>query len=72
VQSWSRLPWPALPLAPLLTRAKKPNIALIVSDDQGYADVGVQGCKEAKRSAAALIRAALSYRRPAGGGDRLP
>ncbi|MBO0700834.1 MAG: sulfatase-like hydrolase/transferase, partial [Zavarzinella sp.] len=26
--------------------ARKPNILLIVSDDQGYADIGVQGCKD--------------------------
>lgn len=26
--------------------AEKPNILLIVSDDQGYADVGFQGCKD--------------------------
>jgi arylsulfatase A-like enzyme len=26
--------------------ARKPNILLIVSDDQGYADLGVQGCKD--------------------------
>lgn len=25
---------------------RKPNILVIVSDDQGYADVGVQGCKD--------------------------
>jgi arylsulfatase A-like enzyme len=26
--------------------ARKPNILLIVSDDQGYSDIGVQGCKD--------------------------
>src|SRR6516225_7442727 len=25
---------------------EKPNVLLIVSDDQGYADVGFQGCKD--------------------------
>lgn len=25
---------------------KRPNIVLIVSDDQGYADIGVQGCRD--------------------------
>src|SRR5579859_8268749 len=28
------------------TGALKPNLLLIVSDDQGYADVGFQGCKD--------------------------
>lgn len=27
-------------------QTKRPNIVLIVSDDQGYADIGVQGCKD--------------------------
>lgn len=27
-------------------QAKQPNIILIVADDQGYADIGVQGCKD--------------------------
>lgn len=26
--------------------AKRPNIVLIVSDDQGYNDIGIQGCKD--------------------------
>ncbi len=26
--------------------AKRPNIVLIVSDDQGYSDLGIQGCKD--------------------------
>jgi hypothetical protein len=25
---------------------KKPNILIILSDDQGYSDVGFQGCKD--------------------------
>lgn len=35
-------------IAPLsaVWAADKPNILLIVSDDQGYADVGFQGCKD--------------------------
>jgi arylsulfatase A-like enzyme len=28
------------------TTSPKPNVLLIVSDDQGYADVGFQGCKD--------------------------
>lgn len=27
-------------------RSQKPNVVIIVSDDQGYADVGFQGCKD--------------------------
>jgi len=27
-------------------RPRKPNVVVIISDDQGYADVGVQGCKD--------------------------
>ena len=33
------LPWPA-------SAAEKPNILVIVADDMGYADCGVQGCKD--------------------------
>ena len=33
------LPWPA-------SAADKPNILVIVADDMGYADSGVQGCKD--------------------------
>jgi arylsulfatase A-like enzyme len=34
-------------VSPIVTAAdRKPNILVIVSDDQGYADVGVQGCKD--------------------------
>jgi arylsulfatase A-like enzyme len=33
--------------AALVTAAdRKPNVLVIVSDDQGYADIGVQGCKD--------------------------
>ena len=31
---------------PATAAAPKPNILLIVSDDQGHADVGLQGCKD--------------------------
>src|SRR5262245_24193653 len=30
----------------LAADVKKPNIVFIVGDDMGYADVGVQGCKD--------------------------
>src|SRR3954470_16683080 len=33
-------------LAGTAQAARKPNILIIVSDDQGYADIGVQGCKD--------------------------
>ena len=32
--------------APLAAADRKPNVIVIVSDDQGYADVGVHGCKD--------------------------
>jgi arylsulfatase A-like enzyme len=32
--------------APLFAAERKPNILIIVSDDQGYADLGIQGCKD--------------------------
>jgi arylsulfatase A-like enzyme len=35
-----------LSFAGIADAARKPNILLIVSDDQGYADIGVQGCKD--------------------------
>jgi arylsulfatase A-like enzyme len=35
-----------LAAAPLLAADRRPNILLIVSDDHGYADVGVHGCKD--------------------------
>jgi len=42
--------WPFVVLTAGLTcsvfAADKPNILLIVSDDQGYADLGFQGCKD--------------------------
>src|ERR671913_354104 len=43
--------WTATLLLPVPLRAgeapaRRPNIVVIVSDDQGYADVGVHGCKD--------------------------
>ena len=34
------------PLAEARAQERKPNILIIVGDDMGYADVGVQGCKD--------------------------
>ncbi|HKB03426.1 MAG TPA: sulfatase-like hydrolase/transferase, partial [Gemmataceae bacterium] len=46
----NRLLFPAILLllgfASTASAARKPNILIIVSDDQGYADIGVQGCKD--------------------------
>jgi arylsulfatase A-like enzyme len=36
----------ALGLPASAAAARKPNVLMIVSDDQGYADLGVQGCKD--------------------------
>ncbi|HJZ89509.1 MAG TPA: sulfatase-like hydrolase/transferase, partial [Gemmataceae bacterium] len=36
----------ALPLPAAADAGRKPNILLIVADDLGYADLGVQGCKD--------------------------
>jgi arylsulfatase A-like enzyme len=31
---------------PLMAAERKPNVLIIVADDQGYSDLGVQGCKD--------------------------
>lgn len=58
-------PW-VVALFPALAAAEKPNVLIIVSDDQGYIDAGFQGGKEAvtphlDRLAASGVRCTSGY-----------